>query len=416
MLGNMDLEDQHKTKAQLIKELNLLRHAYDSLKSATEENIANDRILLHTIINNLPSSVFVKDINYRKTHANNSHLSRMRAHLKSIGLDSEVGILGKTDFEVTPHEISQEYFADDQKVIEFGESILNKEEAGINPDGKPINLIITKVPLLDRNSKIIGMVGITSDITELRQVGEEIKRKNKELVKTNAEKDKFFSIIAHDLRSPFVSIMGFSEVLLMQVKNKDYEGIEEYASIILKSSTRALDLLMNLMDWARSQTGRLAFNPEDIILSDHIDENLLIFDEIAAQKKVSIEKNMLPEIKVYADKAMISTVLRNLISNAIKFTHTGGVIQIATELSTDDVMVSVKDNGVGISKENVSKLFHIDENQSTRGTQNEKGTGLGLILCKEFIGKHKGRIWVESEAGNGSTFRFSLPKSHNEKP
>ncbi len=403
------MEDQLKNREQLIAELNDLKLKYHELDISFKETIQKNQILLDTIINNIPCSVFVKDKNYRKLVANESHLKRMRAHIKSIGLNPDTDILGKTDFEVTSFEVSQDYFADDQKVIRDGESILNKEEEGFDPEGNPINLIITKIPLKDHQGEIIGMVGITSDVTELRQIGEEVKLKNEQLIKINAEKDKFFSIIAHDLRSPFTSIMGFSELLLDQVKVRDYKGVEEYADIILKSSTRAVDLLMNLMYWARSQTGRIAFNPVKIDMRSLIGETILLFEEIAQQKNISIGKKIDADISALADKAMISTVLRNLLSNAIKFTYPGGTIHIAVESTPNALLVSVRDNGMGISKTNLEKIFRLDETTSTTGTQQEKGTGLGLILCKEFIEKHQKRIWVVSKVGEGSTFYFTLP-------
>lgn len=403
------MEDQEKTKEQLISELAELRTEYDSFKKSSEITHQNDKILLRTIINNLPSSVFVKDKEFRKTLANKAHLSRMKAHLKSLDLDSQIDIIGKTDFEVTSSEISEEYFADDRMVIQNGESIILKEESGYNPNGKPINQLITKVPLLDYLGDIIGMVGITSDITELRLAGEEVKRKNRQLIKSNAEKDMFFSIIAHDLRSPFNSILGFCEMIIEEVEAKNLDKVEEYANIILKSSSRAVDLLMNLMYWAQSQTGGLKFNPINIVISDFVEEVLLLFEDIARQKNISIDKNLPDGIMVSVDKAMMSTVLRNFISNAIKFTHSGGKILISAELTENRILFSVRDNGVGIHETVIEKLFKIDESHSTLGTKNEKGTGLGLVLCKEFVEKHHGEIWAESELGKGSIFRFSLP-------
>jgi len=237
----------------------------------------------------------------------------------------------------------------------------------------------------------------------------ELLEQSVELQKLNAEKDKFFSIIAHDLKSPFNSIVGFSSILVDQIKEKDYEGIGKFAGIIRQSSLRALDLLTNLMDWARSQTGRMEFQPEYFELAGFIMEISLFFDAIAGQKSIIINKDLPPNAPVFADKAMISVVLRNLISNAIKFTKPGGEITIAAIEKPGELTVAVSDTGVGISREIVGKLFHIDENYTTAGTNNEKGTGLGLILCKEFVEKHGGKIWVESEVGKGSTFRFSLP-------
>jgi len=247
------------------------------------------------------------------------------------------------------------------------------------------------------------------DITERKKAEQEIKLKNRELRQLNATKDKFFSIIAHDLKSPFNAIMGFSELLMEQIKEKDYNGVEEYAEIILKSSGHALDLLMNLMDWARSQTGKLDFIPEHFEMVDFIKDITLLFDDIASQKAIAIKKELPHNATVFADKAMISTVLRNLISNAIKFTKPGGEIIITVAEKGTEIIVSVIDNGVGIPEKMIDKLFRIDENYTTSGTNNERGTGLGLILCKEFIEKHAGNIWVESEEGKGSVFSFTLP-------
>jgi signal transduction histidine kinase len=203
--------------------------------------------------------------------------------------------------------------------------------------------------------------------------------------------------------------MGFSQLLVEQVNNKDYDGLGKYAGIILHSSEKAVSLLMNLMDWARSQTGRMEFIPEYFELVDFINEIITIFNDIAGQKSITIFTGVPPNAPVFADRAMINTVLRNLISNAIKFTRPGGMITITATEKPDLLMVSVRDTGVGIPKDKIDKLFRIDENYSTRGTANETGTGLGLILCKEFIEKHNGEIWIESKEGTGSIFYFTLP-------
>lgn len=248
-----------------------------------------------------------------------------------------------------------------------------------------------------------------SDITERKEAEEKIHLKNTELQKLNDEKDKFFSIIAHDLKSPFNSIIGFSDLLVEQVNEKDYKGIEEYAQIIQQSSIRAMGLLMNLMEWSKMQTGRMEFNPMFFELDELIKDTELLLSGAIEQKSITISKNLLSNETVFADKKMIATVLRNLISNAIKFTYPGGEITISVEEKQNELLVSVSDTGVGISKERIDKLFSINESYSTTGTKNEKGTGLGLILCKDFVEKHGGKIWVESEEGNGSTFYFTKP-------
>ena len=234
---------------------------------------------------------------------------------------------------------------------------------------------------------------------------------NKELHQLNAEKDKFFSIIAHDLKSPFNAIIGFSDLLVAQVDKSNLKKIKEYASIIQQSSNRAMELLMNLMEWSQSQTGRLNFSPVNFELTKLIDETVLLLNDAAVQKSITITYQLPLITFVYADKAMISTVLRNLISNAIKFTESGGNIVISATESQNELTVSVKDSGIGISKDRIEKLFGLDESYSTTGTNNEKGTGLGLILCKEFVEKHQGKIWAESEVGIGSIFYFTIPRN-----
>ncbi len=249
-----------------------------------------------------------------------------------------------------------------------------------------------------------------SRLTRIKQKIQ-ITKQNQALSESNAEKDKFFSIIAHDLKSPFNAILGFSDLLEHQVKEKEYDRIEEYTKLIKQSSKSAMDLLMNLMDWSRAHTGKMEFKPEHIKLNELVEESENLFHGLLLQKKISITLNIPDNTVVYADKNMIRTVLRNLISNAIKFSHPDGQIVLAATQNQYEHLISVTDNGVGISEEAINRLFRIDQNYSTTGTQNEKGTGLGLILCKELIEKHRGRIWCESETGKGSTFYFSLPIS-----
>lgn len=254
---------------------------------------------------------------------------------------------------------------------------------------------------------------VVNDITDRIISEKALKKSEEELRQLNVTKDKFFSIIAHDLKSPFHSIMGFSELLVEQVRKQDYDGMIKFAEIILNSSHRAVDLLMNLMEWSRSQTGRMEFNPENIEMVEFINEMIPMFDDIARQKSIVITQELPLNAAVFADQAMINTVLRNLISNAIKFTMPGGEIVISVAKKPNEITVSVKDSGIGISADRIDKLFHFDESYSTPGTNNEKGTGLGLILCKEFVEKHGGRLWVESEQGKGSTFSFEIPAGYS---
>ncbi|MBK6962873.1 MAG: PAS domain-containing sensor histidine kinase [Bacteroidales bacterium] len=248
-----------------------------------------------------------------------------------------------------------------------------------------------------------------SDVTERIRAEKALKESEIRLTELNATKDRFFSIIAHDLKSPFNNILGFSNLLADLVKDKSNNEIVEYAEIIKNASEQAMDLLLNLLEWSRMQTGRIPFNPEAIDIVRLVHEACKLSDVTARLKSIGIIEELPEKLIAFADKAMIGAVMRNLISNAVKYTNSGGYIVVSAQMPVNELLVSVSDNGVGISKTALEKLFRIEESISTKGTRNEKGTGLGLLLCKEFVEKHGGRIWVESESGKGSTFYFTIP-------
>lgn len=264
------------------------------------------------------------------------------------------------------------------------------------------------IPRCMENGDIIW-TGVLYDISKRKQTELDIAAKNRELEQLNAEKDKFFSIIAHDLKSPFNSIIGFCDLLIGAINKKNFDKSQHYAAIIAQSSNKAMDLLNNLMEWAQARTGRVKFKPEHIEISDYITEITELYFDIAGQKSITISNHLPWEFSIFADKAMISTVFRNLISNALKFTMPGGKVLISAIKDNDEIIFSVQDTGIGISGNRVEKIFNIDRAKTTLGTNNEEGTGLGLILCKEFVEIHGGKIRVESEDGLGSTFYFTLP-------
>lgn len=277
----------------------------------------------------------------------------------------------------------------------------------VTKDGKQINVeYVSNVYLVDKMKVIQCNI---RDITDRKKAEEALKVSEALLRELNATKDKFFSIIAHDLKSPFTSIIGLSELLVQQVHKHDYEGIGEYATIIQDSSWRAMDLLTNLIEWSRSQTGRMEFSPSNFEMVELINEVTILSNDSAKQKSITISMDLPFSIGVFADKPMISTIFRNLISNAIKFTNPGGNIIISARKNEHELMITVSDSGVGIKKEAINKLFRIEESISTTGTAGEAGTGLGLLLCHEFVLKHGGKIWAESEPGNGSKFNFTIP-------
>jgi signal transduction histidine kinase len=237
---------------------------------------------------------------------------------------------------------------------------------------------------------------------------------NNELHELNASKDKFFSIIAHDLKNPFNSIIGFSELQKEEIKSGDFVRIAEYAGRINISAVQTLRLLENLLEWANSQTGKILFNPAQIKLNEILNEEFSTLNDLAARKNIELNSYIPDNQTIIADKNMIKTILRNLITNAIKFTHKNGKVEVRAIIDNENVEISVSDNGIGMKEETIAKLFRIDANLTTRGTENEKGTGLGLFLCKEFVEKHGGKIWVESVPGKGSIFKFNLPSGINQ--
>lgn len=253
------------------------------------------------------------------------------------------------------------------------------------------------------------IMGVGFDSTEQKRAEQVIIDRNNELQQINAERNKFFSIISHDLKAPFNSIMGFTEILLDLIENNQIQEAARYTRIVLQSSKNAMDLLQNLIDWSRSQTGRMTYRPINFDLIETVETTINLFENIAAKKSIEIKAQLPEKLDICADIDMIATILRNLISNAIKYTFPDGTVSIAVDHQPGRVVVSVRDTGVGISEKMKAKIFRIDETHSTRGTLKEQGTGLGLLLCKEFVENHGGRIWFESEEGKGSTFSFSVP-------
>jgi signal transduction histidine kinase len=233
-----------------------------------------------------------------------------------------------------------------------------------------------------------------------------------EIAKINSEKDKFFSIIAHDLRSPLASISGLCDLLILMAESNNTDGLIEYAELIHQASKKSIDLLSNLMAWALAQTGMMEFKPEPVRIGELLNENMLLYFEVASQKSITIKVSKSDDVELFIDKAMINTVLRNLINNAIKFTYENGEIDMTMELKNDLVEITVSDNGMGMKPELIQELFKLDKKTGRPGTHGESSTGLGLLLCKEFIEIHGGQLWADSDLGKGSDFHFTIPLRH----
>ena len=231
----------------------------------------------------------------------------------------------------------------------------------------------------------------------------------KQLLQLNSDKNRFISILAHDLRSPFNGLLGLSEVLIEDVRKLNKDEIEDIANNINKSAKSSFKLLENILSWARVKQGKIPFDPQILNFTNNCEDAVDVLNPIAKAKNITIDFSTGDHINVFADVDMFKAVLRNLVSNAIKFTNAGGTISITANQTDSNITISVSDNGIGIAPHNLMKLFEMAEVSTTKGTAEETGTGLGLLLCKEFVEKHDGKIWVESEVGKGSDFKFTLP-------
>lgn len=383
---------------------------------------------LSAVLNAVTDLVFFKDKNSVYQGCN-------RAFEKYANLP-ESEIIGKTDSEISQRDAARRYMDDDRKMFESGSVTMSIEEDTLN-DGRKIIFETIKSPIFSATDELIGMVGVSRDVTErktleakqnemlaeLRKLNEnnimqlhklnklnlELSQSRKKLKQLNDTKDKFFSIIAHDLRNPFHLLRTISEMIITRYESMQADEIKDRVKDIHNSSNEAYKLLENLLTWSRSQTGRIRFEPARHDIYELIANSSYALRNHAKRKNITINQDVKIETVAQFDYNMIDTILRNLISNAIKFTNSGGTITVASSILDGKLMISVADNGVGISLEMQSKLFSISDSISTRGTSQEAGTGLGLILTKEFVDYHHGTITVESIPDKGSKFTIELP-------
>jgi len=385
-------EELENQIVELKKQIEILKFQ-SSIKS--DKEIRED--YYNSILNNIGDPVFVKDDQSRLVIVNDA--------FSTIFSLSRENIIGKTLAEDVSPEEQEIFLKIDKQVLEDGIENINEETLTIR-GGKTRTISTRKTRFIDSEGKKYRG-GVIHDITERKKSEVSLKESEQQLKELNTTKDKLFSIIAHDLRTPFTNIIGLTGLLIDN--SIDFEESEKYIKILNSSAKNTLILLDNLLNWAKSQTGQLIFKPEKIIISNVIQEIIALNKLHADTKSISVSYTSSNDLEVFADVNMLRTVLRNLISNAIKFTNTGGHVNIKSILKNNHVEISISDNGIGMNEEKHKFLFEIISNTTTLGTANENGSGLGLVLCKEFVNKNGGTIWAESEEGKGSCFKFTLP-------
>ncbi len=267
----------------------------------------------------------------------------------------------------------------------------------------------TKIsPKRNHEGKLTGLVILAREITDRKESEEKLAKQKQELDELNKTKDKFFSILAHDLKNPFTNLYSLGELLIKNYDLLDEEDKVEGLKKMHKSSVFIYELLENLLTWSRTQRGMIDYSPASFELSKLAEVNINLHTAQAEAKGISILNELEDNIQAFGDREMINTVIRNLLNNAIKFSNKGGQVILSAEKHPKHITVSIMDNGVGISPEDQQKLFKLEDKYKSKGTAGESGTGLGLVLCKEFIEKNKGKIWCESIPNEGTVFYFSI--------
>lgn len=319
--------------------------------------------------------------------------------------------------------------AEDREVlkteIEKNGFVKNYEIKIKNKNGDQIVVLETSTTIQDSTGNIIAYQGILQDVTDdkrrkelmskyvadLAEVNMQLRNSEIELKKLDAEKDKFFSFIAHDLKSPFNSLLNLSEFLVEDIADLTMDEVKSFSREINRSAQNVFNHIVNLLQWSQIKTGGLEQVMENVALSSFVNSTIALIEGNAAKKNIAVKNDIDTRLFFKGDRNMINSVFLNLITNSIKFTQRNGQIKISADNNDNMITVMVMDNGIGMRKESVEKLFRIDKHFTTSGTSNELGTGLGLILCKELIEKNNGTIWVKSEEGVGTTFFFTLLKA-----
>ncbi|MCX6270524.1 MAG: PAS domain S-box protein [Bacteroidetes bacterium] len=373
-------------------------------KKITEDALKREHSLLLALMDNVPDPIFYKNREGVYINANKATIKL----LESLGYENPIG---KRDLEVFENQdIANHYRQDDINIFETGEPIINKEEQVVSKDGNVVWILTTKIPISIFSNENDVVVGILRIITEKKETELKLIQYAQELKESNSSKDKFMSILAHDLKNPFNAILGFSSVLSEEYDEYTDEERKHFISNIFHASENTFALIHNILEWSRAQTGRIEFKQEYHDLSTLVNETIKLLKPSIDAKKIHVSNGVPFNTQIFADENIIRTILRNMLSNSVKFTDPGGSVKLRVRSLNHDLLeVCIEDNGLGIPEDGLAKLFKIDEPYRREGTTGEQGTGLGLIICKEFVEKSGGMIWIESKEGVGTKFFFTMP-------
>ncbi len=363
-------------------------------KIESKKLLAQREELLSTLMQTIPIPIFYKDLELRFIDGNEAFFEFFELKPSDI--------IGKTGFDIWDRDYAREFNEADLKTL--NERSLQIDEYDlVDKFGNPRYLIDYKTVYYDEEARPAGLIGAVIDVTKQKET-------QKKLTEALAEKDRFISIIAHDLRSPISGFLGLAKMLNQDFKNLDMNELTEISGAMFNSANAVYKLLENLLEWSKIKRGIFVFQPKIYFLKELIYKTLDIVKSAAEAKEITVVDET-EDLKVFADERAVSGALRNLISNALKFSEEGGEIRLFTEdYSENMAKISVVDFGIGMSPETVDNLFRLDKNASRTGTDGEKGSGLGLILAKELIEMNGGEIFVESQEGKGSTFAFTVAK------
>lgn len=371
-----------------------------NLRNRIEKELIKSEKKYHSLFDGVPAGLY-------RTTKDGKFLAVNAAMAKILGYNSKEKVVKE---KASKFYINEEDRGNWSKDIEKNGVIHNFETQLLRLDGKKIWIQDNARAVVDPEGKLLYYEGNILDETQRKEAEEALKKSEAELRKANDAKDKLFSVVSHDLRGPVGNLNHFLEELVDHPDLFSKEEAEEILKLLRISASSTFNLLENLLSWARSQIGEIKYKPEKINLNELVFENVSLLESNARLKDIKLTSDIPKELKAKIDKNMISTVVRNLISNAIKFTNEGGKVNVTALENGKAVEVSVEDSGIGMDEKTLKKIFDPLAGHSTSGTKGEKGTGLGLNLCIDFVKRNKGKIWVESKVGKGSKFKFTLPK------